>query len=97
MNASEVEQIVYSLMELKKTKQKYEIDSMESFSSFKIKNRMLYEMALSDDMDLTIFKQLMSMKRKLEEGEEQYSVDVKVGQMMAEKYLDPVLSKLPTP
>jgi hypothetical protein len=54
-------------------------------------------MALSDDMDLTIFKQLMSMKRKLEEGEEQYSVDVKVGQMMAEKYLDPVLSKLPTP
>jgi len=97
MNASEVEQIVYSLMELKKTKQKSEIDSMESFSSFKIKNRMLYEMALSDDMDLTIFKQLMSMKRKLEEGEEQYSVDVKVGQMMAEKYLDPVLSKLPTP
>jgi hypothetical protein len=97
MNASEVEQIVYSLMELKKTKQKSEIDSMESFSSFKIKNRMLYEMALSDDMDLTIFKQLMSMKRKLEEGEDQYSVDVKVGQMMAEKYLDPVLSKLPTP
>jgi hypothetical protein len=84
-------------MELKKTKQKSEIDSMDSFTSFKTKNRMLYEMALSDDMDINIFKQLMSMKRKLEGGEDQYSVDVKVGQMMAEKYLDPVLDKLPTP
>jgi hypothetical protein len=97
MKASEVEEIVYSLMELKKTKNKSEIDSMDSFTSFKTKNKMLYEMALSDDMDLTIFKQLMSMKRKLEEGEDQYSVDVKVGEMMAEKYLDPIVKNLPSP
>ena len=57
---------------------------------------MLYEMTLSDEMDLNIFKQMMSMKRKIEFGEDQYSVDVKVGQMMAEKYLDPIVKNLPT-
>ena len=97
MNASEIEQNVYSLLELKKTKNKSEIESMESFQTFKTKSRMLYEMVLSEDMDLAIFKQMMSMKRKLESGEDQYSVDVKVGQMMAEKYLDPLVKNLPTP
>ena len=96
MNAIEIEECVYSLMELKKSKNKSEIDSMDSFIPFKTKNKMLYEMTLSDEMDLNIFKQMMSMKRKIEFGEDQYSVDVKVGQMMAEKYLDPIVKKLPT-
>jgi len=97
MNASEIEEYVYSLIELKKTKNKAEIDTMESFDTFKTKNRMLYEMVLSDEMDINIFRQMMGMKRKLEGGEDQYAVDVKVGQMMAEKYLDPVVKKLPDP
>ena len=97
MNASDIEQCVYSLMELKKSKNKSEIDSMDFFIPFKTKNKMLYEMTLSDEMDLNIFKQMMSMKRKLESGENQYSVDVKVGEMMAEKYLDPIVKNLPNP
>jgi hypothetical protein len=97
MKASEVEEYVYSLMELKKTKNKAEIDTIESFQTFKTKNRMLYEMVLCEEMDINIFRQMMAMKRKLENGEDQYAVDVKVGQMMAEKYLDPVVKKLPDP
>ena len=43
-------------------------------------------------MDISIFKQMMKMKRKLENGEEQYSVDVKFGKFMAENYIDPVVN-----
>ena len=40
-----------------------------------------------------IFKQMMKMKRELESGKDQYSVDVKFGQYMADKYIDPVINK----
>ncbi len=95
MKASEVEKYVYSLIEYKKTKSKSEIDSLLEFDSFRTNNRLLYETALSDDFEEPIFKQMMAMKRKIEGGDDQYSVDVKFGKFMAEKYLDPIVSKLP--
>jgi hypothetical protein len=43
-------------------------------------------------MDLGIFNQMMAMKRRVEGGEDQYSVDVRFGKFMAEKYIDPLVS-----
>jgi hypothetical protein len=43
---------------------------------------------------MKIFKEMMKMKRRLESGEDQYSVDVKFGQFMADKYLKPIVEKL---
>jgi hypothetical protein len=93
MNADQIEQIVNELLELKKTKTNEEIDQLEQFLDFKTKNKVFYGVILSSDMDVTIFKEMMKMKRRLEAGEDQYSVDVKFGEFMAGKYIDPVIKK----
>jgi hypothetical protein len=92
--ADQIEQIVGELTKLKETKPVDEINAMECFNDFKVKNRMFYEMILSDSgLDPVIFKEMMKMKRRLEAGEDQYSVDVRFGKYMANKYIDPVLKK----
>jgi hypothetical protein len=37
--------------------------------------------------------EMMKRKRELESGKDQYSVDVKFGQYMADKYINPVINK----
>ena len=92
--ADEIERIVDKLSELKKTHTLEQINDMEEFVDFRTKNRMFYEMIVSkEEMDQTIYKELLKMKRRLEKGENQYSVDVRFGQYMASKYIDPVMKK----
>jgi hypothetical protein len=92
MKADEIEVVVEQLLSLKKKMSIGNIDKMPEFEDFKKENKLFYDTVLSNDMDITIFKQMMKMKRKLENGEEQYSVDVKFGKFMAEKYIDPVVN-----
>jgi hypothetical protein len=94
--ADQIEKIVAELVELKS--QGHDIQSvnkMESFTDFRTSNRMFYEMILTEDNihKNPIYKQMIKMKRRLEAGEDQYSVDVKFGQYMADKYIDPVIKK----
>ena len=91
MNADEIERIVSELNFLKDSLSREELDN--KFLDFRTKNRMLYETILSGQFEPEIFKEMMKMKRKLEKGEDQYSVDVKFGQYMADKYIDPVIKK----
>lgn len=91
MNADAIEQIVSSLIYLKDHKSKEDLDLL--YLDFRTKNRVLYETILKGEFDPIIFKQMMKMKRCIERGEDQYSVDVKFGTYMAEKYIDPVLKK----
>jgi len=93
MKADEIEAVVAKLLELKKTKSRSEIDLLVEFDEFRVSQKMFYQVILSEEMDLTIFNQMMAMKRRLEGGEEQYSVDVRFGQFMAEKYIDPVIKQ----
>lgn len=93
MKADEIEAVVAKLLELKKTKSRSEIDLLTEFDEFRVSQKMFYQVILSEEMDLTIFNQMMAMKRRLEGGEEQYSVDVRFGQFMAEKYIDPVIKR----
>lgn len=93
MKADEIEQIVHKLLELKKTKSQEELDFIPEFFAFRDKYADLYKMVLSNDMDLVIFKQMMKCKRKLEQGEDKYGVDVKFGEFMAEKYVYPLVKK----
>jgi len=89
--ADQIEQFVVKLETLKQTHTPEQIHEMEEFMDFKAKNRMFYEMILSKEgLDQTIFKEMMKMKRRLEKGEDQYSVDVRFGQYMASKYIDPI-------
>ena len=97
MKSDQIESIVNKLLSLKKEKSFTEIDSMNDFEEFKKNNKLLYETVLSDDMNIPIFKQMMKMKRKLEDGEDQYSVDVKFGKFMAEKFIDPIVNNPNTP
>jgi hypothetical protein len=91
--ADQIEEIVKELMELRKTHSDEDINGMTKFDDFKLKNKLFYNTILSNDMDMEIFKQMMVMKRKLENGEEQYSVDVKFGRYMSDKYIEPVKHK----
>ena len=94
MKADEIEVIVSKLIELnKKNVPISQIDQMEEFAQFREENSLFYKTALSNDMDLVIFKQMMKMKRKLEDGEDQYGVDVKFGKYMADKFIEPVIGK----
>ena len=91
--ADQIEEIVGKICKLKEDHTIEEINSIEEFFDFKTKNRLLYEMILSQEgMDPVIFKEMMAMKRRLENGEDQYSVDVRFGKYMATKYIDPVKS-----
>jgi len=91
MNADEIERIVAELSLLKDSLSKEELDN--KFLDFRTKNRMFYETILNGQFEPEIFKEMMKMKRKLEKGEDQYSVDVKFGQFMADRYIAPALKK----
>jgi hypothetical protein len=92
--ANEIEQFVEEISELKKTATVEEINEMSKFQEFIKQNRIFYEMIVSEEgLNKTIFKEMMKMKRRLEAGEDQYSVDVRFGQFMANKYIDPVIKK----
>jgi len=91
MNADEIERIVAELSLLKDSLSKEELDN--KFLDFRTKNRMFYETILNGQFEPEIFKEMMKMKRKLEKGEDQYSVDVKFGQFMTDKYIAPVINK----
>jgi hypothetical protein len=93
MNADQIEEIVSKLLELVKKYPKEYIDSLEDFSSFRESNRTFYEIIVSGQHDPVIFKKMMKMKRLIESGEDQYSVDVKFGTYMSEKFIEPVINK----
>ena len=95
MLASEIEGIVNKLLNLKGIMHKIEIDQLPEFKQFREENKYFYEMILTENMDMNIYNKMMKMKRKLEDGEDQYAVDVKFGKYMAEKFIDPVVSKIP--
>jgi nicotinate-nucleotide pyrophosphorylase len=95
MLAVEIEEVVNKLLYLKKYMHISEINEMEEFKQFKEENKLFYEIVLSDNMDMDIYRQMLKMKRKLESGEDQYSVDVKFGKYMAEKFVDPVIKNIP--
>ena len=94
--ADQIEEIVNKIIIFKKDgKTLEELNEMEEFLDFRTSNRMFYELILSDNdvSNNPIFRQMMKMKRRLESGEDQYSVDVKFGQYMADKYINPVIKK----
>ena len=92
--ADEIETIVNEINLLKQENTRDQIDQIERFHEFKTQNKIFYDLIISDvPFDMVIFKQMMKMKRKLEGGEEQFSVDVKFGEFMAEKYLKPIVDQ----
>ena len=93
MNADQIEETVSKLLELVKTQPTEYINSLEEFSFFREHNKTFYELILNKQHDPIIFKEMMKMKRRLESGEDQYSVDVKFGTYMSEKFIDPVINK----
>jgi len=95
MLAVQIEEFVNKLLYLKKHISIEQINELEEFKQFKEENKIFYEMILNDNMDMGIYRQMMKMKRKLESGEDQYSVDVKFGKYMAEKFVDPVVKNIP--
>ena len=95
MLAVEIEETVNKLLYLKKHMSISEINEIEEFKQFKEENKLFYEIVLSDNMDMNIYRHMMKMKRKLESGEDQYSVDVKFGKYMAEKFVDPIVKNIP--
>lgn len=92
--ADQIEEIILRLSKLKEEFTVDQINKMEEFSDFKKKNRVFYETVLSGNMETSIFKEMMKMKRRLESGEDQYSVDVRFGKYMGSIYLDPIAKKL---
>ena len=92
--ADQIEEIILRLSKLKEEFTVDQINKMEEFSDFKTKNRVFYETVLSGNMETSIFKEMMKMKRRLESGEDQYSVDVRFGKYMGSIYLDPIAKKL---
>jgi hypothetical protein len=92
--ASQIEEIVNEIELLKANFTHEEISKMEKFNEFKTQNKILYEMVCSEEgVNKNIFNEMMKMKRRLESGEDQYSVDVKFGRFMAHQYIDPVIKK----
>jgi hypothetical protein len=92
--ADEIELIVGELCSLKKECTPEQLISNPKYSDFISQNKVFYEMIISEQgVDPIIFKEMLKMKRRLESGEDQYSVDVRFGQFMANKYIDPVINK----
>jgi len=89
MTADELEQTVSKLLLLKVTVPREELDNI--FLNFRTTNRIFYETILNGEFEPIIFKEMMKRKRELESGKDQYSVDVKFGQYMADKYLATVM------
>ena len=95
LTADQIEETVSKLLYLKKTHSVDQINDMPEFDNFRSSNVIFYKMILTDSsFDQSIFKEMMKMKRRLESGEDQYSVDVRFGQFMADRYLTPVVDKL---
>ena len=92
MSADEIEKIVESILQLKEKVSRQELDTQ--FLDFRTKNRIFYETLLNGQFQPEIFKEMMKRKRELESGKDQYSVDVKFGEYMAEKYLAPALKNI---
>ena len=92
MKADEIEKVVKELIIAKDTLKKENLDTL--FLDFRTRNRMLYELILEGNFDPVIFNEMMKRKRELENGSDQYSVDVKFGKFMAEKYIDPLTHKM---
>jgi hypothetical protein len=90
LSTDDIETMVYNILD---SKANGTFDEKE-FILLKTELPSLYEMVISEDMDLNIFKHFIKMKRKLDSGEDSYKVDVKVGEFMAERYIDPVVKKL---
>ena len=55
MKADEIEAIVGQLLELKKTHTIAQIDLIDEFKEFREKNKIFYQVILSDDMNMEIF------------------------------------------
>ncbi len=91
MNADEIEEIVNKILSLKDKIQRNLLD--EVFLEFRTKNKIFYETIVNGEFNQEIFKEMMKRKREIEAGKDQYSVDVKFGKFMAEKYIDPVVKK----
>ena len=89
MKADEIEKVVKELLIVKDTLTRDRLDTL--FQDFRTKNRMFYELILEGQFDPVIFNEMMKRKRELENGSDQYSVDVKFGRYMAEKYIDPLV------
>jgi len=95
LTADEIEKTVSKLLTFKKTHSTEEINEMSEFENFRLNHNLFYKMIVTEaEFDMKIFKEMMKMKRRLESGEDQYSVDVKFGQFMADKYLKPIVEKL---
>ena len=94
--AEQIETIVEELTKLKETMTIEEISSMDKYTEFRNSNRLFYETILSrEGINPIIYQEMIRMKRRLEAGEDQYSVDVRFGQFMAGKYIDPVIKTIP--
>ena len=91
MKANDIERIVNEIITLKDVLSKEVLD--DKYLEFRTKNRMFYETILNGEFSPQIFKEMMKAKRSLEAGEDQYSVDVKFGQFMADKYIAPAIEK----
>ncbi len=87
MLASEIEEIVNKLLVFKEKFTKSEIDTFPEFENFRKTQKMFYETILSDSFDPVIFNIMMENKRKIENGADQYSIDVAFGQYMADRYI----------
>lgn len=93
--ADQLQRDVYELVNARKDRTESEIDSDPRFDEFRKDNKMMYDMIVKEnDFNEEIFKELISMKKLLESGEDQYSVDVRFGQFMADRYLTPIKEKL---
>jgi hypothetical protein len=94
MLADEIEKIVYQLLELRLVSTPEEIKALTEFDAFREQNRLFYDLILSGQFEEPVFKQMMAMKRRIESKElNNYEADVRFGQYMAEKYIDPVIKK----
>ena len=91
MNADEIEKTVSELLKQKDQLTREELD--KTYFEFRTRNRLFYETILNGGFEPVVFKEMMKRKRELESGREQYAVDVKFGQFMAERYIDPVIKK----
>ena len=89
MNADEIERIVSEILAVKETISRQELDTI--YFEFRTRNRVFYETILTGGFEPVVFKEMMKRKRELESGRDQYSVDVKFGQFMAERYIDPLM------
>jgi hypothetical protein len=93
MLASEIESIVAKLLELKNEYSIEYINTLPEFEEFRKTQRMFYETVLSGTFEPEIFKVMMDYKRKIENGSDQYSIDVQFGQYMADRYIPESLKK----